>query len=268
MPRATTKRPKHVTVGVLTKVVRIWDALRTSPTGLNLTEICKQTRLNKSTAYRFVTHLEAEGYLNRDEAGAYTLGMKLFLMPFGSNQQSMLREIARPILRELLATTGETVNMGVLDQGMVLYLEVLESAHEFRLVSRIGMRRPLYSTALGKALLAFLIDEERERLLSSLQFQVLTAHTISNLAELREELERIRRQGYSLDDQENFLGARCISAPILNWRHEALGSVSIAGPVARISQDKIPVFAAAVRDAARKISIRVGSPETNSTPGS
>jgi IclR family KDG regulon transcriptional repressor len=156
----------------------------------------------------------------------------------------------------------------VLDGGMILYLDVLESPHEFRLVSRIGMRRPLYSTALGKALVAFLPEEERERVLDSLRFQLLTAHTISSLAELREELERTRREGYSIDDQENFLGARCIGAPILNWRQEALGSISIAGPVARISRDKIPVFAAAVRDAAQKISIRVGSPEPNPTPGS
>jgi len=230
---------------------------------MNLTHICKRTGLNKSTAYRFLSHLEREGYLNRDEAGTYTLGMKLFLMPTGSSHQTMLREVARPTLRELLAVTGETVNLGLLDNGMVLYLDVIESTHEFRLVSRIGMRRPIYSTALGKALVAFLPEEESERVLSSLRFEGLTSHTITNLAELRKELEVVRRQGYSVDDEESFMGARCIAAPILNWRQETVASISIAGPVTRVTKDKIPVFAAAVRDAAGKISTRIGSPESS-----
>ncbi len=267
-PKKQNRQParqgaKPITVGVLTKVVRIFEALRCSPSGMNLTGICKQTGLNKSTAYRFLSHLEWEGYLNRDEAGSYTLGMKLFLMPSGSSHQTMLREVARATLRELLTATGETVNLGVLDYGMVLYLDVIESTHEFRLVSRIGMRRPLYSTALGKALAAFLPEEEREHVLNSIRFEVLTPHTITNLAELSKELETVRRQGFSLDDEESVEGARCIGAPILNWQQEAVASISIAGPVTRISRDRVPVFATAVRDAAQKISVRIGSPESN-----
>lgn len=259
--RLVSRRPKPVTVGVLTKVLRIFEVLRSTPSGLNLTQICSRTGLNKSTTYRFVSHLEWEGYLNRDEAGTYTLGMKLFLMPSGSSYQTMLRQVARPTLRELHDITGETVNLGILDHGMVLYLDVIESTHEFRMVSRIGMRRSLYATALGKALLAFLVEEERERILSSIRFQAMTSHTITNLAELRRELETVRRQGYSLDEEEHFLGARCIGAPILKSEQESVASISIAGPVTRIRQEKVPVFAAAVRDAARKISARIGSPE-------
>lgn len=92
----------------------------------------------------------------RDGGGRYLIGSKVVQLAANVNPQGMLRETARPILGDLLKVTRETVNLGVVDAGMVLYVEVLESPYDFRLVSKIGMRRPLYSTALGKALGAFL----------------------------------------------------------------------------------------------------------------
>ena len=252
------RKSKAAAVGVLTKVLRIFDALQQSPAGLRLKQISEQTRLNKSTAYRFLSHLEREGYLVREEHGVYMLGMRLFELASASNHESTLRRVSTPVLRDVLRATGETVNLGVLHGLSVVYLEVLESAHEFRMVSRVGAHQPIYSTALGKALAAFLPADKSEKVLESVEFQALTPHTITNFAQFKEELARIRECGFAVDNEELVLGVRCISAPVLNSAGEAIAAISVAGPTSRISEGKIPTFSAAVRNAAHAISVRIG----------
>jgi DNA-binding IclR family transcriptional regulator len=191
-------------------------------------------------------------------AGSYMLGMKLLQLGARGNYRTMLDQAAAPVLRDLWKATEETVNVGVLDNGQVLYTAVLESRHALRLVPKIGMRRPLYSTALGKALLAFAPDEEKAHLLSSLNFQALTPSTLTSLMQLKSELENVRRQGYALDKEKNVLGARCIGAPILSANGEAVAAISLSGPITRMSTEKIGMFAVAVKDAATQIAMRLG----------
>ena len=252
----TGTRPQPV--GVLTKALKIIETLRNSQGGLALKDIARQTGVNKSTAYRFLSHLEREGYLSRDQDGTYTIGLKLIQMTPGSHREGDLRDAARPVLRELLAATGESVNLAVRDNSDVLYLEVLESPHAFRLVSTIGSRRPIHSTALGKSLAAFLPADQSKSILQAIQFQPLTSHTITNLAEFMQELEVVRAQMYSLDNEENLLGARCVGAPVLNQNGESVAAVSVSGPISRITHEKVNIFAAAVKDAAEKIATRLG----------
>jgi DNA-binding IclR family transcriptional regulator len=253
-----SRESKSAPVGVLSKVLKIFDLLQSHPFGLDLKTISAEAAINKSTAYRFLAHLEREGYLMRDDTGSYMLGMKLLQLGARGNHRTMLDQAAAPVLRELWKATEETVNVGMLDGGQVLYTAVVESPHAFRLVSKIGMRRPLYSTALGKALLAFAPEEERTHLLASLNFQAMTPHTITNLMELKRELVNVRHQGYALDNEENVMGARCIGAPILNARDEAVAALSLSAPITRISTEKIEMFAVAVKDAAAEIATRLG----------
>jgi DNA-binding IclR family transcriptional regulator len=140
----------------------------------------------------------------------------------------------------------------------VLYIEVIESPHEFRLSSRVGTRRSLHATALGKALAAFLAEDQKERVLGAVQFQPLTPKTIMNLVQFRQELEVIRKQGYAVDDEETTLGARCVSAPILGAGREVIAALSVSGPVTRISPSQVPALAGAVMNAARAISVAMG----------
>ncbi len=211
------RESKSAPVGVVGKVLRILEALDAAPTGLQLREISQQTSLNKSTAYRFVAHLESEGYL-------FT----------------------------------ETVNLAVLDGHDVLYLEVLESAHSFRMASQPGMHRPPNCTALGKVLLAFLPSEQREEILPMLTFERATPRTIPNLARFRKELVRVVQQGYAMDDQETDLGARCVAAPVFDESGKVAAAISVSGPTTRMSRDRIQEFALATKKAARAISARLG----------
>jgi DNA-binding IclR family transcriptional regulator len=256
MPHPLKSDPAKVLV--ISKVLKILEAIQGSPSGLALKPICDVTGIHKSTAHRFLKHLEREAYLIRTDAGAYLIGPKLSQMSARANHRATLEAVARPILWDLWSSTQETVNLGVLDQGMVLYVEVMESPHEFRLSSRVGTRRSLHATGLGKALAAFLQEEQREKILSSLSFQPHTPNTIMNLVQFRQELETIRKRGYAVDDEETTLGARCVSAPILRANRAAVAAVSVSGPVTRISQNQVPALAQAVMNAASAISSAMG----------
>src|SRR6266478_6444991 len=163
-----------VGIGVISKVFRILEAIQGSPSGLSLKPLCDVTGINKSTAHRFLKQLEGEGYLIRTQTGAYIIGPKFSQMSARANPWTTLQTVARPILWDLWKSTGETVNLAALDQDTVLYIEVFESPHEFRLSSRVGARRALHVTALGKSVTAFLPVEQQEQLLTGLKFEPTT----------------------------------------------------------------------------------------------
>ena len=247
------KRKVHP-VGTLQKTLRILELICDSPKGLRLKEISESTGFNKSTAYRFLVHLEQEGYLVRNGSQAYVLGFKFIEMAARGNWVEGLRSMAWPFLIELQRSVPETVNLAVLDLDSVLYVEVLESPHAFRLVSTPGMKRPLHCTGLGKVLLAFLPAADQERLLSAMTFERMTPRTITSPVRLRKELAQIRERGYALDDEEAVVGARCVAAPILDSRQHAIAALSVAAPVSRISRGQIPSFTRAVQGTAAAIS--------------
>jgi DNA-binding IclR family transcriptional regulator len=257
------KRVETTAVGVISKVFKILEAIQGSPSGLTLKPICDVTGVHKSTAHRFLKHLEHDGYLIRTDTGAYLIGPKFSQLSVRANHRATLQAVARPILWELWKSTRETVNLATLDQGMVLYIEVIESPHEFRLASRVGSRRSLHATALGKALASFLPEEQREKVLSAIQFQPVTANTIMNLVQFREELDIVRKQGYAVDEEETTLGARCVGAPILGAGQEVIAAVSVSGPITRISPNQVPLLAGAVMSAARAISAAMGFAQTD-----
>lgn len=254
-------------VGVISKVLRILEVLQSSSVGLGLKAICDQTGINKSTAHRFLRHLERENYLLRTGAGAYVIGPRLTRMSACASRSATLQAVARPILMDLCRTTQETVNLGVLDQGTLLYIDVVESPHEFRLVSRVGTRRSLHVAALGKVLTAFLPASEYERVLNGIIFQRLTPKTITNIVQLRAELERVRRQGYAVDNEEALLGCQCVSAPILSNDNVAIGALSVAGPVTRLNPAQVPVLAKVVKAAANTVSSAMGFSVRGRTTG-
>jgi DNA-binding IclR family transcriptional regulator len=255
---------KPAPVGVISKVFRILEAIQGSPSGLALKPLSDITGVHKSTAHRFLKHLESDGYLVRTEAGSYLIGPKFSQFSARANHRVTLQELARPILWGLWKSTAETVNLAVLDQGTVLYLDVMESPHEFRMASRVGTRRSLHATALGKALAAFLPEDEKEQVLGTVQFQSLTPKTVMSLVQLRQELETVRKHGYAVDDEETTLGARCVSAPILGADGEIVAAVSVSGPVTRINPSQLPALAGAVMKAARDVSVALGFARSDS----
>src|SRR3981081_164390 len=129
MQRAAKSSSGAAPVGVISKVLRILEALQGSSAGLGLKAICDLTGIHKSTAHRFLKHLERDGYLIRTETGAYLIGPKFSHLSTRADSRVTLQAVARPILWEIWKSTRETVNLGTLDQGSVLYIEVIESPH-------------------------------------------------------------------------------------------------------------------------------------------
>jgi DNA-binding IclR family transcriptional regulator len=254
------KRPrKSKPVGVLSKTFQILELVRNAPEPLVLKDVSEQSGINKSTALRILAHLESAAYVARNARGEYSAGGRL---PHtgGANWQETLRRAARPYLWELWRATQETVNLAVMEGPEVVYLDCLESSHDFRLVAHIGMRAIFYRTALGKAMLAFTAPEKRDPVLTGLDFRPFTPRTIVSVEQFVEELGKVRQQGWAIDDEESHLGLRCLAAPILNDRCQAVAAVSVSGPTARVNQDNLPVFASRVREAAQGISARLAMP--------
>ena len=253
-------KSKSAPVGVITKVLTILELLDRAPHGLRLRDLAEQTGLNKSTVHRFASHLEAEAYLFRDQGGTYTLGPKLSKMGGGSSFQATLCNICRPTIERLWKTTEETINLAVLDGSDVLYIDVLETAHTFRLVSTIGMRRPFHCTSLGKAIVASIDDEQlKERLFANIQFgEARTPKSITSLSRLKRDLLNIKERGFALDEGEAVTGIRCLGAAIIGADGKPVAALSISGPMVRVTKDRLPQFATELRKAVREISARLG----------
>jgi DNA-binding IclR family transcriptional regulator len=252
------RESKSAPVGVVTKVLHILETLHDAPSGLQLKDVAQLTGINKSTAYRFLAHLEHDGYVFRDASGAYAIGVRLARLASGASYQTTLRKLSRPILQQLWRVTGETVNIAVLDGREVLYLDVMESSHTFRLVSQVGMRRPVYCTALGKAMLAYIPEEEQQYFFDGLTFERFTPHTIRGAVQLRKEFTQIRQRGYSIDNEEAYLGSRCIGAPIFEASGKIAAALSVSGPTTRVTREKVPAMAAAAKNASMAISRTLG----------
>jgi DNA-binding IclR family transcriptional regulator len=251
------RRSKSAPVGVVGKVIQILEQLDQAPGGLLLREIVNSTSINKSTAYRFLSHLESEGYVFRDSDGYYMVGPKLARLGRGATYQATLCRTSAGILEKLSTDTGETVNLAVLDGSEIIYLSVFESQHTFRMVSEVGRRRPLYCTALGKAVLAHLPPEQQRKIIAQTSFERFTPHTLCSAEELNKDLHKIHRRGYALDDEETVVGARCIAVAILNRDRKVIGGISVSGPVVRVTKRQIPEFAALLRAAAEQIASRL-----------
>ena len=251
------RRSKSAPVGVVGKLIQILERLDQAPGGLLLREIVNSTTINKSTAYRFLSHLETEGYVFRDSDGYYMVGPKLAKLGNGATYQATLCRSSAGILEKLRTDTGETVNLAVLDGNEIIYLSVFESLHTFRMASEIGRRRPLYCTALGKAVLAYLPPEQQRKIIAATHFHRFTPRTIVSVDDLNKDLHKIHRRGYALDDEETVAGARCVAVAILNRDRKVIGGISVSGPVVRVTKRQITEFAALLRAAADEIANRL-----------
>jgi len=245
-------------IEVLGKTMDVLDAfVRAEKPLLSLQELSVQTGLNKNTVFRILYTLAEHGYVSK-EAQLYRLGQKIADLGNARSHGQNLVTVAGPYLTSLRDKFGETVNLGVLSGGSVLYIDVRECNQRFRLAERIGGTDPLHSTALGKAQLAFLPQDEVRSLMQRWGMQKYTEHTITSISALQLELKQIRTTGYAIDNQESMLGAFCVATPILNTAQQPVGAISIAGPILRFDHAQLPQVASALRKAAGEIQSKLG----------
>lgn len=226
--------------------------------GLTLAECSASLGYSKPTVHRILRTLANRGFLRVDrERGLYTLGVANLRLGMAFLEQLDLRSEALPTLRELGDRTGETVHLGVLDGSDVVYIEKVESKHAVRMFSQIGRTMPAYSTGVGKAILAYLPDEDLERALPK-RLEARTRATITDRKELLRHLAEVRRRGYSTDEVENEEGIRCVGAPVFDHTGAACAGISVAGPANRVTPDRTLELGELVQGSALAISRRIG----------
>lgn len=240
------------------KALQVLQCLGQEGRELGLTEICHRVQLPKTTVFRYLYTLERCGFVaHNPETDLYRLGLRVFELGQLAGDQLQLRELARPFMQKLRDRFNETVNLGILDNEEIVYVDMIESHHSLRMRATLGSRDPVYSTALGKAMLAFMPEAQRKEHVPS-QLAARTPNTVTSLATLEAELERTRQRGFSFDDEENENGARCIGAPIFDHTGRVAAAVSVSGPSSRFSEDLQPAIADGVIETAAAISQKLG----------
>jgi IclR family transcriptional regulator, KDG regulon repressor len=246
--------------GTILRAVSILHALKAdrAARGVRLTELAQQCGLEKSTTHRLLSTLVAEGLVEQDpDTERYRLGITLLELGMAVYMRLDIREEAQPVLRSLSERAHETIHLGVARGGHVVYLDKVESLHAFQMRSRVGERMPLYSTGIGKAILAFLSEAELAAVIAA-GLERRAENTITDPVELRAEMQRIRARGYSTDLEENEEGVRCVAAPIFDHRMSIAGAISIAGPAFRFPDVRMSELADHVVAAAQEVSQRLG----------
>lgn len=235
-------KPKNL-VQTIERASSILDILGQSPQGISIRELSTKIKLPKGTTHRLLSSLSYLGYARQDtKARNYFLGFKLVELGNLLLSQLDLRKEAEPFLRDLAERTRETVHLVFLDRNEIVYIDKVETDQNpsgLRMASRVGLRNPAHSCAVGKVLLSHLSEEELNNIIKEKGLGKRTENTITNPAQLKEHLKNVQAQGYAIDDEENEKGIRCVAAPIYNEGGKVVAAISISGPAFRVTKKMI-----------------------------
>lgn len=240
------------------RAIKILELLGENREELTVTEISKELKYPKSTTHGILYTLEKENIITKDQYNRYHLGLKLFELGSMAQTDLEIRRVASPFLKKLNAELDETVHLTVLEGNEVLYVDCLESSKRLRTYSVIGVKAPLYCTSVGKAILAFLDDEDQDRILNTITLEKFTENTITDKSFFKDELRTIAQRGYALDNMEHEEGLRCVGAPIRNHAGKVFAAISVSGPSQRITLGNVSEIGKVVMTQAEKISEQLG----------
>jgi DNA-binding IclR family transcriptional regulator len=235
------------------------ELLADSKGGLSVSEIARRLKLPKSSTHLIITTLEDHGYLWKDlSSHKYFVGLKLSHLAQVTLEGLELRERAKGFLKDLATKIGLTVHLAILEGSEAVLIEKIQAPGIVKLDTWVGQRMHLNCTAVGKALLAFLSEEEFERTLHGRRLIKHNHYTISSIPELRDEMKKVKAAGYALDNEEEEVGVRCLGAPIFDHTGRVAAAISVAGTTVQLPWDQTEKVAEIVRDTARKISWTLG----------
>jgi len=226
---------------------------------IGVSELSQRLMMSKATTYRFLQTMKTLGYVEQeDEADKYSLTLKLFELGAKSLEYVDLITLADKEMRLISEQTNEALHLGALDDDAIIYIHKIDSNYNLRMQSKIGSRNPLYSTAIGKVLLA-----EREETfvcdtLSRVTFVKHTEKTLENTEQLLSELQLVKTQHYAEDNQEQEPGLRCIAAPIYDRFGCVIAGISISLPTIRFSEERMPFYIGLLHNAGKNISSQLG----------
>lgn len=242
------------------KALMIIDMLSYAPEGMPLGEIARKIGAPKSTIHGLLSTLCEYGFVEQSSIdGCYKLGVHLFELGMAVADNWDVRKIAAPYIERLLGEMQETIHLVILDNGEVLYIDKRESNQSLRIVSKIGARLPAHCTGVGKVLLAYMPPAEVKTIIERKGLSKYTRNTITDPYLLEKELQKIRHQGYAIDNEEIMDGLRCVAAPIRDHKGDVCAAISISGPAVRLDEDRLPVAIDRVTKTADEISAALGN---------
>ena len=237
------------------RALNILEAAAHRRDGLTNSEISRKLAIPKSSASYILRTLERRGYLRRDaESGRYRLGLKILSLGGDAQANLDIADVALPFMRPLSEKIHLTVHLAVLDQGEAVYVEKVEAPGFFKVNTWVGRRMFLHSTSVGKCLLAWLPKHEVEALVKQEGLKKRTPKTITTVTKLLADLERVRQEGYALDDEENSLGARCLGAPVFDVMGNVVAALGASGTLTQVDAANMTRIAESLRETARRIS--------------
>ncbi len=224
----------------LERALNILNKLSEYPDGISIAQLSKQVGLTKSTTHRLLATLLNMNYVTKDKVtDKYKLGLQVLFLSRNLLNNSDIVTTAKPYLEKLSREVNETVHLCIEDNGEVIYVDKIESNQTIRMFSRIGSRAPMYCTAVGKVLLSDADHDQFEELVSSMEFIPRTENTITSREQFIKEIEKVKKQGYAIDNSENEAFLRCIAYPIFDHKGKIIASFSISGPTNRVTMELI-----------------------------
>jgi len=252
--------PNHESPSVaVERALAMLEAVAQEPDGLSNAEISRKLQIPKSSASYILRTLEKQAYLKRDEeTGKYRVGLKILSLSRGALSGIDVREVALPVMRHLMEKTNLTCHLAILDGPEAVYIEKVEPQGFIRMDTWVGRRMRVHATSVGKALVAHIPQERLEKILADRGMEKRTPKTITTVPRLLKDLEKVRAQGYAVDDEENNMGARCLGAPVFNQSGGIEASIGLSGTTNQVNAQTMPRILEALKDAARHVSMQLG----------
>ena len=247
-------------VSSLARGLRILELLAVNEE-MSASRLAVDLETSRAVAHRFLSTLRDLGYVEKSDTGRFRLTFKVVELGMQKLDGFEIRNIAHPYMQQLAMAFGETVNLGHWDNGAIVHLDKINSKEILRLDVGMGAAAPAYCTGLGKALLAYLPDDEVEAYLASTALTAMSPKTITGTAALWNEIAQIRERGYAVDDEELTLGLRCVAAPIFDHAGCAVYALSVSGPSLRMTEEKLCSIREKLLPICRQISRQIGAPE-------
>ena len=257
-PRAFNGPSEASSVQSLDRALRIL-AVVADANGLSLSEIAAASEVPAPTAYRMLVTLENHGMVEFDKSDQlWSVGVGAFRTGSAFLRRRRLVDRTRAVMQDLMERSGETANLGVAEDGCVVFVSQVETHEAIRAFFRPGTRSPFHASGIGKAVLAHLTPERVTAIARREGLERYTETTKASIDELNADLETIRARGFAIDDEERYPGMRCVAAAIFNEYGEPLGGISVSGPTVRVTGARADELGALVADAAAEITRSIG----------
>lgn len=242
----------------VSNALRVLKLFNDTDTQLGISEISRRMKIGKSTAFRLVTTLLNEGFLDQDkDSSKYYLGIELLYIGHLVQERITYLKEARPYLVSLSSSVNQTVHLLILNNGSAMFIDKVQGSSLINMRSSIGMSMPAYKTAGGKILLAQKNDKELMEYIHSTKLLASTENTITDPKELETAIKKARSDGYAVDNEESEEGLSCVAVPIYGFQRQPVAAISISGIASKI-MNNLPEYVTSLKQVSTEISKKIG----------